>query len=140
MALLDEWINKEPRQFEYVHRLMGYLMLSLVAIVYHYTQPDTQYQIYIPFFLLAMLLITPKFSHWLIYRFNNKVKRNVLFIIDILIISVMLSAVHLNLVLTFLALFALLYTAINNRIFLFDGVSSQSYRDFNFLFMHHLYI
>lgn len=116
MALLDEWINKEPRQFEYVHRLMGYLMLSLVAIVYHYTQPDTQYQIYIPFFLLAMLLITPKFSHWLIYRFNNKVKRNVLFIIDILIISVMLSAVHLNLVLTFLALFALLYTAINNRI------------------------
>ncbi|MBI1452510.1 MULTISPECIES: adenylate/guanylate cyclase domain-containing protein [Acinetobacter] len=95
---------------------MGYLMLSLVAIVYHYTQPDTQYQIYIPFFLLAMLLITPKFSHWLIYRFNNKVKRNVLFIIDILIISVMLSAVHLNLVLTFLALFALLYTAINNRI------------------------
>ena len=116
MALLDEWINKEPRQFEYVHRLMGYLMLSLVAIVYHYTQPDTQYQIYIPFFLLAVLLITPKFSHWLIYRFNNKVKRNVLFIIDILIISVMLSAVHLNLVLTFLALFALLYTAINNRI------------------------
>lgn len=116
MALLDDWINKEPRQFEYFHRLMGYIMLSLVSIVYHYTQPDTQYQIYIPLFLLVLLLITPKLSHWLIYRFSNATKRNVLFMIDIMIIAVMLSAVHLNLVLTLLALFALLYTAINNKI------------------------
>lgn len=116
MALLDDWINKEPRQFEYFHRLMGYIMLSLVSVVYHYTQPDTQYQVYIPLFLLFVLLITPKLSHWLIYRFNNTTKRNVMFILDIMIIAVMLSAVHLNLVLTFLALFALLYTVINNKI------------------------
>lgn len=116
MALLDDWINKEPRQFEYFHRLMGYIMLSLVSVVYHYTQPDTQYQVYIPLFLLFVLLITPKLSHWLIYSFNNTTKRNVMFILDIMIIAVMLSAVHLNLVLTFLALFALLYTVINNKI------------------------
>ena len=113
---LDDWIKKEPKQFEYFHRLMGYVMLSLVTLVYHYTQPDTQYQIYIPVFLLGALLVTPKLSRWLVYRYNNKVKRTVLFIIDIVIIAVMLAAVHLNLVLTFLAIFALLYAAISNKI------------------------
>jgi adenylate cyclase len=113
---LDDWINKEPKQFEYFHRLMGYIMLSLVVVVYYYTQPDTEYQVYIPIFLLLILLITPKLSHWLIYRYNNKVKRTVLFFIDIIVLSVMLSAVHLNLVLTFLGLFALLYTIISNKI------------------------
>lgn len=113
---LDDWIKKEPKQFEYFHRLMGYVMLSLVTLVYHYTQPDTQYQIYLPVFLLGALLVTPKLSRWLVYRYNNKVKRTVLFIIDIVIIAVMLAAVHLNLVLTFLAIFALLYAAISNKI------------------------
>ncbi|WP_353140546.1 adenylate/guanylate cyclase domain-containing protein [Acinetobacter pragensis] len=113
---LDDWINKEPKQFEYFHRLMGYIMLSLVVVVYYYTQPDTAYQIYIPLFLLFLLLITPKLSHWLIYKYNNRIKRAVLFVIDIVIISVMLSAVHLSLVLTFLGLFALLYTAISSKI------------------------
>ena len=113
---LDDWINKEPKQFEYFHRLMGYIMLSLLIIVYHYTQPDTQYQIYIPIFLLVVLLISPKLSHWLIYRFNTKAKRTVMFVGDLIVISVMLSAMHLDLVLTFLAIFVLLYTAISNKI------------------------
>ena len=113
---LDDWINKEPKQFEYFHRLMGYIMLSLLIIVYHYTQPDTQYQIYIPIFLLVVLLISPKLSHWLIYRFNTKAKRTVMFVSDLIVISVMLSAMHLDLVLTFLAIFVLLYTAISNKI------------------------
>ncbi len=113
---LDNLISKEPKQFEYFHRMMGYIMLSLVVVVYHYTQPDTQYQIYIPVFFFFLLLITPKLSHWLIYRYSNRVKRSVLFLIDIVIISVMLSAVHLSLVLTFLAIFALLYTSIYNKI------------------------
>ena len=105
---LDNLISKEPKQFEYFHRLMGYIMLSLVVVVYHYTQPDTQYQIYIPAFLCAILLIIPKLSHWLIYKYNNSVKRSVLFLIDIIVLAVLLSAVHLSLVLTFLALFGTL--------------------------------
>ncbi len=122
---LDDWISKEPSQFEYFHRLMGYIMLSLVLVVYYYTQPDTQYQIYIPLFLLFILFITPKLSRWLLYRYNKRVKRTVLFIIDIIIIAVLLSAVHLNLVLSFLAFFALLYTAISNRIsFLMASMAS----------------
>ncbi|MCL6240061.1 MULTISPECIES: adenylate/guanylate cyclase domain-containing protein [Acinetobacter] len=113
---LDNLISKEPKQFEYFHRLMGYIMLSLVIVVYHYTQPDTQYQIYIPAFLFFLILVVPKFSHWLIYRYSNQVKRNVLFLIDIIVIAVLMSAVHLSLVLTFLAVFALLYTTIYNKI------------------------
>ena len=45
-------------------------MLSLLVIVYHYTASDTQYQIYIPVFLLFVFLVTPKLSNWLQYRYN----------------------------------------------------------------------
>jgi adenylate cyclase len=113
---LDDWIRKEPRQFEYFHRLMGYIMLSLLVVVYHYTSSDTQYQIYVPLFLFFVLLITPKLSNGLLYRYNSKTKRSLLFLIDVVAISVILSAIHLNLVLTFISLFALLYTAISNKI------------------------
>jgi adenylate cyclase len=113
---LDDWIRKEPKQFEYFHRLMGYIMLSLIILVYHYTSSDTHYQIYVPIFLLFILLITPKLSNWLSYRFNLKTQNNVLFILDIVVIAIILSAIHLNLVLTLLLFFALLYTAFNIKI------------------------
>lgn len=113
---LDDWIRKEPRQFEYFHRLMGYIMLSLLVIVYHYTSSDTHYQIYVPVFLLFVLLIIPKLSNGLLYRYNSRIKRSLLFLIDVIVISVILSAIHLNLVLTFISFFALLYTAISNKI------------------------
>ena len=85
---LDDWIKKEPRQFEYFHRLMGYIMLSLLVVVYHYTSSDTQYQIYVPVFLLFVLLITPKLSNGLLYRYNSKIKRSLLFLVDVVAISV----------------------------------------------------
>jgi len=113
---LDDWIHKEPKQFEYFHRLMGYLMLSLVMIVFHYTEPDTQYQIFLPFFFLAILLILPKLSHWLLYRYDKHIKRTVFFIIDVMVMAVLLSAVSLNLVLSLLGIVALLYTAISNKV------------------------
>ena len=56
---LDHWLSKEPKQFVYFHRAMGYGMLSLITIVYHYTMADTKYQIYVPLLLLIVLLITP---------------------------------------------------------------------------------
>src|SRR5690606_27432637 len=55
-------------------------------------------------------------STWLQYRYNTNIKRNVLFVMDIIAISVILSGFHLNLVLTFISLFSLLYTAISNKI------------------------
>ncbi len=113
---IDDWIHKEPKHFEYFHRMMGYIMLSLVIVVYHYTEADTQYQIFVPFFLLFILLITPRLSRELIYRYSQRRKRNVFFILDITVIAVILSAVHLNLVLSLLGLAALLYTAISNKI------------------------
>lgn len=113
---IDDWIHKEPKHFEYFHRLMGYIMLSLVIVVYHYTEADTQYQIFIPFFLLFLLFSAPYLSRELIYRYGQRRKRNIFFMLDITIISVILSAVHLNLVLTLLGLAALLYTAISNKV------------------------
>lgn len=59
---LDHWLSKEPKQFVYFHRAMGYGMLSLITIVYHYTMADTKYQIYVPLLLLIVLLITPHFQ------------------------------------------------------------------------------
>ncbi|ENV43731.1 MULTISPECIES: adenylate/guanylate cyclase domain-containing protein [Acinetobacter] len=113
---IDDWVHKEPKQFEYFHRLMGYIMLSLVIVVFHYTDPDTQYQIFIPFFFLAIILALPKLSRWLIYRYNTSIKRNVFFVLDIAVIAVILSAMHMSLVLSLLGLVALLYTAISNKI------------------------
>jgi class 3 adenylate cyclase len=113
---LDDCIRKEPRQFEYFYRVMGYFMLSLIIFVYHYTSSGTHYQIYVPIFLLFILLIIPKLSNWLFYRYNSKNHNNILFILDIGIISLILSAIHLNLVLTFLLLFIILYTAISNKV------------------------
>ena len=113
---LDDWIRKEPRQFEYFHRLMGYLILSLLITVYYYTSPDTHYQLYVPIFLVLVLIITPRLSNWLLYRYNTKIKRAILFVMDMAVIAVILSAIHLNLVLTFLTIFVILYTTISNKI------------------------
>ncbi len=113
---LDDWIQKEPQQFEYFHRMMGYIMLSVVLVVFHYTEPDTQYQLFVPFFLFLVLLIIPKLSRWLIYRHDYHIRRNILFLIDVIVISVVLAAVHLDLVLSLLGLVAVLYTAISNKI------------------------
>ena len=113
---LDDWIRKEPRQFEYFHRLMGYLILSLLITVYYYTSPDSHYQLYVPIFLVLVLIITPRLSNWLLYRYNTKIKRAILFVMDMAVIAVILSAIHLNLVLTFLTIFVILYTTISNKI------------------------
>ncbi len=113
---LDDWIHQEPKQFEYFHRMMGYIMLSLVLIVYHYTEPDTNYQIFVPLFLALVLVIMPKLSRWMIYKYDYNLKRNFFFVLDVIIVSVVLAAVHLDLVLSLLAVVTLLYTAINNKI------------------------
>ncbi len=113
------WMERDPQQFEFLHRLVGYASLSLIMVVYHYTYADTNYQIYLPFFLTFLLLIIPKFSRWLQYKYSHQAKRNILFIIDIIVVAACLSAVHLNLVLTFAALFALLYTAIYIKVSFF---------------------
>ena len=113
---LDDWLEKEPRQFELFHRLMGYIMLSLLLVVYHYTSADTQFQVYVPFFFFIVILITPRLTRWLKYQYDARTKRSVMFVIDLIAIAVFLSAVQLNLVLSFIAVFALLYTAISNRI------------------------
>jgi hypothetical protein len=43
-------LDKEPRQFAYFHRLMGYSILSLIVVIYSFTSPDANYQLFIPYF------------------------------------------------------------------------------------------
>ena len=114
---LNNWMDREPKQFEFLHRVVGYSSLALILLVYHFTYPNTKYQLYIPVLLILILIFTPKLSHWLEYKFNNKtISQNVFFILDIAIVSVCLSAIHLNLILTMIALVALLYKVIHSNI------------------------
>ena len=41
--------KQHPLHFEFIHRLIGYLMLSLTVVIYYFTAPETNYQIYLPF-------------------------------------------------------------------------------------------
>lgn len=113
---LERFIDREPKQFAYFHRLMGYSILSLILVIYAFTSPNTNYQIYIPPFFLFLLFVSSKLEHWLQYQFDKKTQKSVFFAIDAIVVAVTLAGVHLNLVPTFIALFALFYSAINSRI------------------------
>ena len=119
MLPLDDWMDREPKQFSYFHRLMGYAMLSLGLVVYAFTTSNTHAQFYLPLLFAVVLLINPKLSEWLRYRYNLQVQRNVLFLIDISLVAVTLSAVHLNLILTFCIFAALIYSTVNSKISFF---------------------
>ena len=109
-------LDKEPKQFEIFQRFMGYLIIALLVIIYYFTSPIANYQIYVPFFIGFIFLISPKLSRWLEYSYGHKVRKNIYFLIDIAVVFTALAAVHLSLVVTFVLLFALIYTAINSKI------------------------
>lgn len=72
---LERFIDREPKQFAYFHRLMGYSILSLILVIYAFTSPNTNYQIYIPPFFLFLLFVSSKLEHWLQYQFDKKLKK-----------------------------------------------------------------
>ncbi len=109
-------LDKEPKQFEIFQRFMGYLIIALVVVIYYFTSPLANYQIYVPVFIAFIFLISPKLSRWLEYRYGYKARKNIYFLIDVVVVSTALAAVHLSLVVTFVLFFALIYTAINNKI------------------------
>lgn len=113
---LDRLIDKEPRQFAYFHRLMGYSILSLILVIYTFTSTSASYQLYLLPLLLAYFLFCPRLEKWLQYKFDKKIEKNVLFANEAILISMVLAALHLSLVPTFTILFALLYVGLNNKI------------------------
>lgn len=113
---LDRLIDKEPRQFAYFHRLMGYSILSLILVIYTFTSTSASYQLYLLPLLLAYFLFCPRLEKWLQYKFDKKIEKNVLFANEAIIIALVLAALHLSLVPTFTILFALLYVGLNNKI------------------------
>lgn len=114
--MLTRLLEREPQQFMYFHRMMGYFILSLNLVIYAFTSPDSTVQIFVPALFLAILIVIPKLNRYLEDKFERKVVLSVFFIIDTIVVSIFLAGVHLNLVLTFVSLFALLYSAINSRI------------------------
>ena len=109
-------LDKEPKQFEIFQRLMGYLMIALLVIFYYFTSPLANYQIYVPFFITFIFLFSPRLSRWVEYRYGKKIRHNVFFLIDAIVVSTALAAVHLNLVVSFVIFFALAYSAVNSKI------------------------
>ncbi|USA45293.1 adenylate/guanylate cyclase domain-containing protein [Acinetobacter sp. C26M] len=113
---LDRLIDKEPRQFAYFHRLMGYSILSLILVIYTFTSTSASYQLYLLPLLLIYFLLCPRLEKWLQYKFDKKIEKNVLFGNEAVIIALILAALHLSLVPTFTILFGLLYVGLNNKI------------------------
>jgi hypothetical protein len=60
---LDRLIDKEPRQFAYFHRLMGYSILSLILVIYTFTSSSANHQLYILPILLVFFLLSPKLKN-----------------------------------------------------------------------------
>ncbi|WP_151766127.1 adenylate/guanylate cyclase domain-containing protein [Acinetobacter colistiniresistens] len=113
---LDRLIDKEPRQFAYFHRLMGYSILSLILVIYTFTSTSASYQLYLLPLLLIYFLLCPRLEKGLQYKFDKKIEKNVLFANEAIVVALVLAAIHLSLVPTFTILFGLLYVGLNNRI------------------------
>ena len=113
---LDRLIDKEPRQFAYFHRLMGYSILSLILVIYTFTSSSANHQLYILPLLFVFFLFCPKLEKWLQYKFDKNTEKNVLFACEAVIVAIVLAGLHLSLVPTFTILFALLYVGLNNKI------------------------
>lgn len=109
-------LKKGSKQFEIFQRTVGYLILALIMVVYCFTTPLAVNQIYVPLVLLLILLFSPRLSRWVQYNYNNDVRKNIFFIIDVVVMATVLAAVHLSLVVTFCLLFVVMYSVINNKI------------------------
>ena len=111
----DGLSDKEQRQFGYFHRLMGYLILSLLLLVFAFNNQQ-QMQVFIPVVLLLLVLASPKIDAWFQRHYNATISRYAFFVLDAIVVAVTLAGLHLSLVLTFILLFGLLYSAINSKI------------------------
>ena len=114
--LLNRLLEKQPRQFEYILRALGYLMISLIVGLYYYLTPTATNQIFVPVVFLAILILTPRLSRWLRYRYDQQMRQYLFFLIDICVIATALAAVQLSLVLTFIALFVIVFIALYYKI------------------------
>ncbi len=113
---LDRLIDKEPRQFVYFHRLMGYGILSLILVIYAFTAYSSNYPLYIVPLLVLYYLFSLKLDKWLLRKYEASTVKSILFVNEVIIASIVLAALHLNLVPTIAIVFGLLYVGMNNKI------------------------
>ena len=113
---LSRLIDKEPRQFVYFHRLMGYAILSLILVIYAFTAYSSNYPLYIVPLLVLYYLFSLKLDKWLLQKYEASTVKSILFVNEVIIASIVLAALHLNLVPTIAIVFGLLYVGMNNKI------------------------
>lgn len=113
---LEKLLEKEPQQFEMIQRIVGYIMVSVLVTIYYFTSLYSNYQLFFPIFILIIILFAPRISHIIQYRFGSDARRYSFFLIDVLVVSTALAATHLNLLLSFIFSFGLIYAVINNKI------------------------
>ncbi len=111
----DSLNEKDQRQFGYFHRLMGYLILSLLLLIFAFKN-NQHTQVVIPILLLLLVLVSAKIDRWLQRYFSATLSRYTFFVIDTIVVAIALAGLHLSLVLTLIILFGLLYSAINSKI------------------------
>ncbi|WP_179998077.1 adenylate/guanylate cyclase domain-containing protein [Acinetobacter sp. YH12239] len=112
----ERMLDKEPQQFEVLLRMMGYVMIAILVVIYYFTSQNQNYQILYPLFIFLLILLAPRISHSIQYRYGSKTRRFAFFIIDVVVVAAALAAVHLSLLPTFVFLFGLVFTAVNNKI------------------------
>ncbi len=71
--MLTRLLEREPQQFMYFHRMMGYFILSLNLVIYAFTSPYSTVQIFVPALFLAILIVIPKLNRYLEDKFERKV-------------------------------------------------------------------
>lgn len=113
---LDRLLDKEPKQFEVLQRIMAYLMITIIVLIYYFTSPNANYQLYFPLLIITILFFSSRVSHSLQYLYGAKIRNNIFFVIDTVVVAVALAAVHLSLIITFVFLFGLIYIGLNNQI------------------------
>lgn len=91
-------------------------MMSLIVGLYYYLTPTATNQFFVPALFFFILILTPRLSRWLRYRYDQQTRQYIFFLIDVALIATGLAAVQLSLVLTFLAVFMVVFIALNYKI------------------------
>lgn len=111
----DSVNDQDDRQFGYFHRILGYLILTLLMLVYVFDQ-QLDIKNYLPIFFLYLLFAAPRIDRVIQYKFRQLRSRDIFFLLDSMAVATALAGLNLSLVLSFILLFALFYNIINNKI------------------------
>lgn len=89
---------------ESLYRLMAYLLLSLGVLLYYFAVPLQLQHLIVPILSLIIFPLSLKLFLYVKYEFNEFYARQVLFILDSIIVAVALASTHFSIVFSALTL------------------------------------